>query len=100
MNIKCKSTVYGERIEDLLPGLLTIQDSMTIDADGMCHASFTLTPEDGAPLKRALMRVEAELLIEDAESIGDRHHLNRTHGQRAADALVRLVQAIGERATD
>jgi hypothetical protein len=73
---------------------------MTTDADGMCHASFTLTPEDGAPLQRALMRVEAELLIEDAHSIDSLHPQDRTPGQRRADALVRLVQAIGERATD
>jgi hypothetical protein len=96
MNIDCKSTVYGERIEDLLPALLTIKSAMTTDADGMCHASFTLKPKDGAPLQRALMRVEAELLIEDADSIGCQHHQARTHGQRSADALIRLVQAIGE----
>jgi len=101
MNMNCKSTtVYGERIEDLLPALLTIKNAMTIDADGMYHASFALKAKDGAPLQRALMRVEAELLIEDADSIGCRHYQDRTHGQRAADALVRLFQAIGERATD
>jgi hypothetical protein len=101
MNMKCKSTtVYGERIEDLLPALLTIQNAMTIDADGMYRASFALKAKDGAPLQRALMRVEAELLIEDADSIGCRHSQDRTPGQRAADALVRLFQAIGERATD
>ena len=96
MNMNCKSTtVYGERIEDLLPALFTIQDAMTIDADGMYHASFALNAKDGAPLQRALMRVEAELLIEDADSIGSRHFEDRTHGQRAADALVRLLQTIG-----
>jgi hypothetical protein len=101
MNMNCKSpTVYGERIEDLLPALLTIQNAMTIDADGMYHASFALNAKDGEPLQRALMRVEAELLIEDADSIGCRHFEDRTHGQRAADALVRLFQTIGERATD
>jgi uncharacterized lipoprotein YmbA len=101
MNMNCKSTtVYGERIEDLLPALFTIQDAMTIDADGMYHASFALNAKDGAPLQRALMRVEAELLIEDADSIGSRHFEDRTHGQRAADALVRLLQTIGEHATD
>lgn len=100
MNIKFKSTIYGERSEDLLPGLLTIQNAMTTDADGMCRASFTLTPKDGPPLIRALMRVEAELLIEDADSIGCPHAQDRTYEQRAADALIRLVQAIGERDTD
>jgi hypothetical protein len=101
MKMICTSTtVYGERIEDLLPALLTIKDAMTIDADGMYSASFTLKPEDAVPLRRALMRVEAELLIEDADSIGCQHHQDRTHEQRAADALVRLVQAIGVRRRD
>jgi hypothetical protein len=96
MSVNRKSAIYGERIEDLLPGLFTIRDAMSVDADGMCHASFTLKPKDGAPLQRALMRVEAELLCEDAESIGTGHFQDRTHGQRAADALIRLIQAIGE----
>jgi uncharacterized lipoprotein YmbA len=98
MNTNCKSAIYGERIEDLLPSLLTIRDAMTVDTEGMCRASFTLKPKDGAPLQRALMRVEAELLNEDADSIGCQHFRDRTHEQRAADALVRLVQEIGERA--
>jgi hypothetical protein len=93
-----KSAVYGERVEDLLPGLLAIKDAMTVDADGMCRASFTLTPQDGPPLQRALMRVEAELLIEDADSIGCQHFVDRTQGQRSADALIRLLHATGTRA--
>jgi hypothetical protein len=42
------------------------------------------------------MRVEAELLSEDAESVGYRHLRVRIYEQRAANALIRLVQAIGE----
>ena len=93
-----KSTAYGERIEDLLPGLRTIRDAMTVDGDVMCRSSFTVKQRDAAPLQRALMRSEAELLIEDAASLGCRQSQDRTHSQRAADALVRLVQAVGERA--
>jgi len=100
MNMNCKSnTVYGERFEDLLPALLTIQNAMTIDDDGMYQASFALDAKDGKPLRRALMRAEAELLVEEADSIGCPDHQDRTHGQRAADALVRLFQAMGDRAT-
>jgi hypothetical protein len=69
---------------------------MTTDGDGMCRASFTLDAKDAAPLQRALMRVEAELLTEDADSIGGRHPENRTYEQRAADALLRLFESIGE----
>jgi hypothetical protein len=53
----------------------TIMDTMTIDADGMYCSSFTLKPKDGAPL-----RVEAELLREDADSVGCADFQVRTHG--------------------
>jgi hypothetical protein len=94
MTRNCKSSIYGERIEDLLPALLSIANAMTIDGDGMCRASFTFDLKDWVPLRRALMRVEAELLIEDADSIGCQKFEDRTHEQRAADALVRLFQVI------
>ena len=70
---------------------------MKRDADGTYRATFTLEPDDGATLRRALMRVEADLLREDADWIGRPGSENpvRTHDQRAADALVRLVQTIG-----
>jgi hypothetical protein len=97
MNMTGRGTIYGERIEDLLPGLRTIRDATTIGPDGMHRATFTLTSEDGAPLKRALMRVEAELLRDDADAVGCRRFQVRTEGQRAADAFVRLVQAVGDR---
>jgi hypothetical protein len=93
MTRNCKSTIYGERIEDLLPALLAITDAMTLD-DGMYRASFTLDQKHGVPLRRALMRVEAELLIEDANSFGCQKFEYRTYEQRAADAFVRLVQVI------
>jgi uncharacterized lipoprotein YmbA len=94
MTRNCKSTIYGERIDDLLPALLTIANAMTLDGDGMYRASFTLDAKHGVPLRRALMRVEAELLIEDADSIGSREFQDRTPEQRAADALLRLVHVI------
>jgi hypothetical protein len=94
MTLNCKSTIYGERIEDLLPALLTIANAMTLDGNGMYRASFTLNPKHGVPFRRALMRVEAELLIEDADSIGCQSFQDRTHEELAADALLRLFQVI------
>jgi hypothetical protein len=61
----------------------------------MASASVTLEPKNVAPLQRALMRVEAELLREDADTVGCRNFQNRTHVQRAADALIRLAETIG-----
>jgi len=95
MTLNCKSTIYGERIEVLLPALLTIVNAMKLDGDGMYRASFTLDEKHGVPLRRALMRVEAELLIEDADSLGCQTFEDRTYEERAADALLRLMQVIG-----
>ena len=44
MKTNGQSDIYGERLEDLLPGRLTIRDAMTIDTEAMYHASFTLKP--------------------------------------------------------
>ncbi|MEY2420643.1 MAG: hypothetical protein QOI95_710 [Acidimicrobiaceae bacterium] len=87
--------VYGERIDDLLPGLFAVQDSMTIGHDGMCHYSATLEREVGQPLQRAMMRVEAELLLQDADTVGTEHEVVRTYEQRAADGYVRVAKAVG-----
>jgi hypothetical protein len=87
--------VYGEQIGDLVPGLFAVRDSMTIGRAGTYHVSLTLEPEVGQPLRRAMMRVEAELLLEDADSVGEGHEVVRTYEQRAADGLVRLAKAVG-----
>ena len=89
-------TVYGETIEDLLPGLVAIIGSMRLGADGMCHMDATLAPKDGMPVQKALMRAEAALMLEDADRIGSVQYEDRTYEQRAADAFVRLVQSMGD----
>ena len=60
--------------------------------DGRVRFDAELDGKEGAPLARALMRVEAELLVKDAEKISaDRRVANRTPAQRRADALVAVV---------
>jgi hypothetical protein len=89
-------TVYGEEVGDLLPGLIAFHRASSFDADGMLRSSITLEPAFGEPLKRALMRAEAELLLEDADEIGYASASPRTVDQRTADAFVRLVVAVGK----
>jgi hypothetical protein len=95
MKTRYETTAYGEQINDLLPGLLAIKGAMTVDDDGMYQGSFTLEPKHGVPLRRALMRVETDLLREDADLVGLQDRQIRTEGQRGADALIRLIQTIG-----
>jgi Arc/MetJ-type ribon-helix-helix transcriptional regulator len=56
--------------------------------NGMRRVSGTGEPRLAAPLIRALMRVEAELLVADADLVSEHEHELRTQPQRAADALV------------
>jgi hypothetical protein len=58
---------------------------------GMHRVSGTLEPRLAAPFIRALMRVEAEMLLGDADLVSEHEHELRTQPQRAADALVALV---------
>jgi hypothetical protein len=53
--------------------------------NGMQTASFSLEPRPGNPLIRALMRVEAELLLEDADSYG--HAARASRSGRAIQQL-------------
>jgi hypothetical protein len=86
--------IYGERVIDLLPALVALKDGMTLDRSGRYRISARLDSAVAAPLRRALARAEAELLLEDADRIGTSEEADRTPQQRAADALVRLVTAL------
>ena len=59
--------------------------------NGMHRVSGVFEPRLAAPLIRALMRVEAELLLGDADLVSEHEHQLRTQPQRAADALIALV---------
>ena len=87
------TVVYGERIADLMPALIILKDSMTLEDDGMYSSSIELAPAVARPLMRAVMRVEAELLCEDADQLDSPGYKPRNYEQRAADALVRLAVA-------
>ncbi|MGH8985059.1 MAG: hypothetical protein ACRDY6_14445 [Acidimicrobiia bacterium] len=57
----------------------------------MIHGAVRLEPELGLPFVRALMRVEAELLLQDANALGGARDEKRTDAQRRADAFVALA---------
>lgn len=87
--------VYGERLGDLLPVLRAISPRAHIDAEGMWVFDGEFKPHVATPFLRAMMRAEAELLLEDADALQPgRYEEQRTGDQRAADALVRLAEAV------
>lgn len=81
--------VAGEPADTLLMALARID--WKDEPDGMTSGSFVLEPALGRPLIRALMRIEAELLEQDANTFGQPDVEERTHEQRAVDALVALA---------
>jgi hypothetical protein len=87
--------IAGEPIEDLAGALL--QFDVTRHGDGGLHLKAHMESTIGAPLIRALLRIEAELLLEEADAVtADGPNEDRTEEQRRADALLVLVQRIGD----
>jgi hypothetical protein len=87
--------VAGEPVGILAEALSRLQPVPS--DDGMVHFELELEGALGAPLARALMRVEAELLTNDAERIvAGSPEEGRTPEQRRADALVALVLRVGD----
>ncbi len=84
-------TVAGESLRDLIPALQEVVKDAQVDEDGMWSGAFALEPETGTPFMRALMRIEAELLLEDADRLGEAVGEERTPDQRRADALLALT---------
>jgi hypothetical protein len=81
--------VAGERRADLLRALKCISTEETPDGDCVVDGEL---PADVAPaFIRALMRVEAELLLHDADRITAGVGAVRTADERRADAFVALL---------
>jgi hypothetical protein len=86
-----KHRVAGEDPRVLLPLLARLADSMVQNDDGTFHVHVTYGKDEAPPLVRALMRIEAELLLEDARRLGSPEDSQREPGDRSVDALVLLV---------
>jgi hypothetical protein len=81
----------GEKVDDLLPALIAFRDNLKDAGDGMWHSECTLRQEAFAPLARALMRIEARLLREDANRLSSEMKPWRTPDQRRYDAFMELI---------
>ena len=65
--------------------------------DGEYIVNGDLPPEVAPPFIRAIMRVEAELLLHDAELVTVDNEEPRTPDERRTDAFVALVLRIDDR---
>ena len=89
--------VAGERADRIMSVFARAELGET--DDGMASISVTIAPDE-AFVTRALMRIEAELMLEDADAFRSGHDDLRTSGQRGADALVLLVQRASDALAD
>jgi hypothetical protein len=85
--------VAGELRSDLVRAMshLKIEDS----PEGAAIMEGHMSGETAAPFVRAIMRVEAELLLQDANLFTGGLAKHRTTAQRRADALVILARRVG-----
>lgn len=81
--------VAGERREDLLHALSFV--SAEAREDGGYEVNGDLPPEVAPPFIRAIMRVEAELLLHDAALVTVDSGEPRTPEERRADAFLALA---------
>lgn len=94
-----KRRVAGEDPSVLVGLLARVGDSLARNPDGTFSAHATFSKDEAPPLVRALMRVEAELLLDDARRLRTPDHVWRTPEQRSVDALcllsLRCAAALG-----
>lgn len=84
--------VAGEPVDLLVEALRLIQ--FETEPDGMIHVRIDLPPDVGDPLRRATMRVEAELLLADARVYGTKDYDDRSPEARRLDAFVLLTRRV------
>jgi hypothetical protein len=91
-NNRSRQRVAGEDPRVLLELVRRFADSLVLNEDGTGFSGHaTYDREEAPPLIRALMRIEAELLLDDARRLRGADVVWRTPEQRGADALMLLV---------
>ena len=90
-------TVAGEPLDDLAAVLSGLEVGDVVD--GLAEYSLRLTDDEVIILRRALMRLEAELLLDDADLLTvDSLEGMRTPPERQHDAFMLLVSRMIEAA--
>lgn len=81
--------IAGELRDDLLRALSYVETES--GPDGSYIVNGDLPPEVAPPFIRAIMRIEAELLLHDALQVTIDHGEPRTPEERRADAFLALA---------
>ncbi len=97
-----RPTVYGERIDELLPALAAIISSgrvLPAGADSghdqdMLSLSLTLPPEAGGSVRRALLRSQAEILRRQVDAVGTYAPAAACVHCRESEAMVAVAERL------
>jgi hypothetical protein len=84
-------TVFGEQPKDVGAELTTL-DFGASATDGWVRVEGRI--EGGGPLMRALLRAEAELLLDEAAAMAAGRWTPRDPGERRADAFVLVAERL------
>jgi hypothetical protein len=84
----------GEPLEALSRALVHMRAK---EVDGAVEVRARLPTTVGVPFLRALMRTEAELLVQDADRLTERSEI-RSDDERRAEAFATLVRRIASTA--
>lgn len=85
--------VAGEDIREVMEVLSKLKWTESDDGSWTSHGTWGT---EGNAFARALMRIDAELMTDEADLIGSPGHRLRTDDQRRADAFYELVMRIGD----
>jgi len=86
-------TVAGEPVRPLIDVFMAMNREQPHGPAGMTRLTGEFPNDIYLPFARALMRTEAELMLADSLDGNDE---DRTYEQRCADAMVLLIQRVGE----
>lgn len=86
-----KHRVAGEDARDLLPLLTRFADNLVQNEDGTFQVHVEYSKDEAPPLVRALMRIEAELLLDDARRLQGPDAPWRSPKARTVDAVLLLA---------
>ena len=87
--------IAGEALEDIIAVMRNVE--LGDQQEGLTEVALHLNDAEHVILRRALMRVEAELLVGDAETLdGASLPSLRTPTQRRHDAFMLIVQRVIE----
>lgn len=94
----CGIRVHGEPLEVLASALYRLRPTSV--RNGMTRLAATFPADEAASIARAAMRIEARLLLDDADHVASGQSEGRTPERRRSDALNLLWKRVITAATE